>query len=319
MSTITTSSILTDVQNAINLVGKTAANNSDTASQLSGLQSSLNNALSKLSKRVLIYAAGNVDYLQFVQDYSNRGGVTALGPQVYGLDNDGNITSSLSTTYPYSDSAFVPKCKELGIDVIPLIAAGAGLGPSLDDTGIQKIIAQPSAFASPLVSLCETMCYSEVQLDWETNLPSSMMAQMTEALIKTADKMHSSGLKLSLTSYLSNYQQIYNTYQLAPVLDYLNIQDYTKNFQTFQSQIESMLNGMPQSEWNKLQVGMGDYSNVNPPIAGSCIQFLLSKGIQSLAIWPQWGQELSNANYGFTDKVSNCYNWNELCSYFLTH
>lgn len=208
--------------------------------------------------------------------------------------------------------------KKVGIDMIPLIAAGSGLGSNFSDAGIQAVLNNPSSFASALVALCKNMGYSEVQLDWETGLTSSAMSQMTSALTEIASAMHEASLELSLTTYLSNYQNVYNTWQLASILDYLNIQAYTSDLTTFQNTIDAMLGGMSKQDQSRLQVGMGDYPNVNPPIAGSCIQVLLAKGIQSLAISPEWGSQISNASYGFTDSVYNCYNWNELCSYFFS-
>lgn len=314
-----------DIQSALSSLARIISDASDVQLQASSIRSSLNDALSQLSqtkknvKRTLIYAAGNVNYPQFVQDYANRGGVTAIGPQVYGLDDKGSITNNLSTTFPYNDPTFASKAKRLGIDIIPLIAAGSGLGSNFYDTGIQAVINNPSSFASALVALCKNMGYPEVQLDWETGLPSSVMSLMTSALTEIASAMHEAGLKVSLTTYLSNYQNVYNTWQLAAVLDYLNIQAYTSDFTTFENTMNAMLGGIPEQFQDRLQMGMGDYPNVNPSIAGFCIQLLLTKGIQSLALWPEWGSELSNASYGFIDSVYNCYNWNELCSYFFSN
>ena len=98
-----------DIQNAFSSAAKIISDASDIQSQAVSIQSSLNDALTRIpqlpniAKRTLVYAAGNVDYSQFVQDYSNRGGVTALGPQVYGLDDKGNVTNNPSSTYPYND------------------------------------------------------------------------------------------------------------------------------------------------------------------------------------------------------------------------
>ncbi len=77
-------------------------------------------------KRTLVYSVG-LDQYQALKDYNLRGGITALGPQVYGLDNSGNITQT-DSHYPYTDTTFAPNAKsEYSIDVVPLIAAGAGL------------------------------------------------------------------------------------------------------------------------------------------------------------------------------------------------
>ncbi len=43
-----------------------------------------------------------------------------------------------------------------------------------------------------------------------------------------------------------------------------------------------MIGGM--ADISKLAVGFGDYSGVNPPIAGQYMQFLISSGIDSVAV-----------------------------------
>jgi hypothetical protein len=140
---------------------------------------------------------------------------------------------------------------------------------------------------------------------------------MTSALETIAEIMHNANLKISLTSYFYNFQQIYNTWQLSPVLDYLNVQAYYSSYSQFQSTVDAMLNGMQEAYWDRLQVGFGDYSNTNPPIAGNCMSLLVSKGIQSVAVWPAWGTEVSNGGYSYSDTVYDTENYDELFALFL--
>ncbi len=145
------------------------------------------------------------------------------------------------------------------------------------------------------------------------------MTGFTAAFSYIAGKMHSAGRKLSLTSYFSNYQSAYNTYALAPILYYLNVQDYTETLSTFESEIQSMMSGMPSGSLNRLQVGFGDYGGQNAPIAGECMQFCLENNIRSVAVWPAYGTELSLGGYGYVDNVYNTTSYYGLLEYFLTH
>jgi hypothetical protein len=217
----------------------------------------------------------------------------------------------------YNDATFASKCKALGIDLVPLVS---NLSPNgWSDAPLREIIKNPTQFANALVSLCKTMGYPEIQLDWESGLTD--MEEMTSCLTAISNIVHQAGYKISLTSYLADYQILFNTYQLAPILDNLSIQAYTNNFTTFQNQVDAMLSGMPQEYRKRLQVGMGDYTDASGPknsqIAGQCVQYIISKGLTSLAIWPAYGTELTNGGNGYSDAIYGTYNFGELCYCFL--
>jgi hypothetical protein len=206
--------------------------------------------------------------------------------------------------------------------------AGSGLcsgGPVwCSDNDILAIInnsTQLKQFEQELVSLCQTYGFDGIQLDWETSLTSSYQSAMTSALNSIANSLHgeSPSRTLSLTTYYWDFHAgPYNTWTLSQgSIDQLNVQAYTNNLGTFESEVSSMEQGMVNS--SKLEVGMGDYIGVNPSIAGQCVQYLLLNGINAVAVWPSWGTELSATGaYGYSDIIYGTTSWYPLLQKFLT-
>ena len=276
-------------------------------------------------KQSLVYLAG-VNYSQAVTDYAGRQGVTALGPQVYALEQNGSLFLSDTSFNP---SQFTSLAHANGLQVIPLVMAGGALCSGgnawCNNTGILAIINNSSGqltnFDNQLVNLCQTYGFDGVQLDWETTLSAIYSSEMTTALNSMAMALHSMSPRrsLSVTTYASDFTSgPYNTWALSQgPIDQLNIQDYTGSLTNFETDVNSMVSGM--SNTSKLAVGVGDYSGVNPPIAGQCVQYLLQKNIQSIAVWPEWGTEVSIGGYGYSDTVYQTTNYYELFAYFLSH
>jgi hypothetical protein len=272
-------------------------------------------------KQSLVYLAG-VNYDQAVENYSNHGGVTALGPQVYALDANGNVFLEDSNFNP---SSFVNLAHAAHLQVIPLVMAGSGLCTGqvwCNDKDILAIIDNPtqlSAFENQLASLCQTNGYDGIQLDWETTLGSSYRNNMTAALNSIANSLHSMSPRrsLSLTTYYWDYVGgPYNTWALSEgSIDQLNLQGYTNNLSSFESEVSAMIGGM--ANQSKLAVGFGDYSGVNPPIAGLCMQYLISSGVDAVAVWPAWGTEVSFGGYGYVDTIYGTSNYYQLFQTFL--
>jgi hypothetical protein len=301
----------------------TRSSTTTTSSSSTSSSSSTTTTSSNGRKQSLIYLAG-VNYNQAVKDYSTREGITALGPQVYALDSKGNVFLADESFDP---SSFTNLAHAAGFKVIPLVMAGSGLcnrGPVwCSDSVILAIInnaTQLHQFEQELVSLCQTYGFDGFQLDWETGLNSSYQSAMTSALNSIANSLHaiSSSLSLSLTTYYWDYHAgPYNTWALSEgSIDQLNLQDYTNSVSTFESQMNSMEQGIASP--SKLAVGMGDYSGVNPPIAGQCMQYLLQSGINAVAAWPSWGTELSNGGYGYSDTVYHTTSYYQLFGMFLS-
>jgi hypothetical protein len=318
-STTTTSIEISDSRSTTTTTSSTTTSPSSFTTTTSSRSSS-----SEGRKQSLVYLAG-VNYDQAVKDYSTREGITALGPQVYALDANGNVFLADGSFNP---SSFATLAHSIGFKVIPLVMAGSGLcsGEQVwcNDNDILAIInnaTQLQKFEGELVSLCQTFGFDGIQLDWETALNSSYQPIMTSALNSIANSLHamSPSRSLSLTTYYWDYHAgPYDTWTLSlGSIDQLNVQAYTNNLGTFESEVSSMKQGM--ATISKLQVGMGDYNGVNSPIAGQCMQYILENGINSVAVWPNWGTELSFGSYGYSDSVYNTHNYYELLKYFLTN
>jgi hypothetical protein len=257
-----------------------------------------------------------------VEDYSGQEGITELGPQVYALDASGNVFLEDSTFEP---SSFVSLAHAAHFKVIPLVMAGAGLCSGqvwCSDNVILAIIdnsTQLSMFEQQLVSLCQTYGYDGIQLDWETTLNSNYQPTMTAALNSIANSLHSMSPRrtLSLTTYYWDYAGgPYDTWTLSEgPIDQLNLQGYTNSLSTFESEVNAMIGGM--ANISKLAVGFGDYSGVNPPIAGQCTLYLISSGIDAVAVWPAWGTNLSFGGYGYKDNVYGTTSYYQLFQIFL--
>lgn len=266
-----------------------------------------------------------INYNQAVKDYSTRQGVTAFGPQVYALDESGNVFLEDTTFYP---SQFTSLAHSYGYQVIPLVKAGSGLCTSsnvwCNDNGILAIITsstQLAKFEQELGNLCQTYGFDGIQLDWETGLSSTYQPSMTSALNSIANYLHAMTPRHSLsvtTYYYDYYAGPYNTWTLSQgPIDQLNLQAYTNSLSNFETWVNGMIGGMQNT--SKLAVGVGDYSGVNPPISGECIQFVLSKNINAIAVWPSWGTELSTTGaYGYYDSVYTTQNWYQLFNIYLT-
>ena len=286
--------------------------------------SSSSSTTTKNQKQALIYMAG-VNYDQAVKDYSTRGGITALGPQVYALDQKGNV---FLADQSFSPSQFTPLAHSYGFQVIPLVMAGSGLctGSQVwcSNAGIVAIITnstQLSRFEQQLITLCQTYGFDGIQFDWETTLDSTYQPAMTSALSSIANTLHAMTPRrtLSITTYYWDYHAgPYNTWTLSqgPV-DQLNLQAYTGTLSDFQTWVSSMIGGM--QNISKLAIGMGDYSGVNPPIAGQCLQYMIQSGVTSVALWPSWGTEVSFGGYGYSDTVYGSTSYYSLFQYFLAH
>ena len=278
-----------------------------------------------LGRQSLIYLSG-VNYDQAVQDYSTRKGITALGPQVYALDENGNVFLGDNTFNP---SQFTTLAHSYSFQVIPLVMAGSNLcSTSTDvwcsDNGILAIITnsyQLNTFTEELVTLCQDYGYNGIQLDWETGLNSTYQPAMTTALNTIANALHSMSPRrsLSITTYYWDYHAgPYNTWVLSQgPIDQLNLQAYTNSLSDFETWTTSMIGGM--QNISKLSIGMGDYSGVNPPIAGQCVQYLLENGIRATAVWPSWGNELSFGGYGYSDAVYDTTSYYQLLQLYLTN
>ncbi len=259
-----------------------------------------------------------------MKDYSTREGVTELGPQVYALDSTGDVFLADAT---FNASSFTSLAHEYNFKVFPLIMAGAGLchGGEVwcSDSPIIAIIENPNQvvkFGQELVSLCQTYGFDGFQLDWETAMNSTYQSAMTTALNSIANALHamSPPRLLSLTTYYWDYKAgPYDTWTLSQgSIDQLNVQAYTSSLSTFESEVSAMETGMVSN--SKLQVGLGDYSGVNPPIAGQCIQYLIQQSISSTAIWPAWGTEISPTGaYGYSDTIYGTTNWYPLLQIYL--
>ncbi len=312
-SSATTSSSLTS-STTTTYVSTSTSSTTTTSSSTSG---------ASLGRQSLVYMAG-INYDQAVQDYSTREGITAFGPQVYALDGSGNVFLEDGSFLP---SQFTSLAHSLGFQVTPLVMAGSGLCSSssdvwCNDNGILAIITnqnQLSTFEQELVGLCQNYGFDGIQLDWETGLSSTYQTSMTAALNSIANTLHSMTPRrsLSVTTYYWDYHAgPYNTWTLSqgPV-DQLNLQAYTNSLSDFQTWVSSMIGGM--QNISKLAVGVGDYSGVNPPIAGQCIQYMLQNGINSVAVWPSWGTEVSFGSYGYTDVVYGTSNYYQLFQVFL--
>jgi len=275
-------------------------------------------------KQSLIYLAG-VNYNQAVKDYSTRGGITALGPQVYALDQSGNVFLADGT---FSPSQFTTLSHSYGFQVIPLVMAGGGLctGSNVwcNNAGIIAIITnstQLAKFEQELVTLCQNYGFDGFQFDWETSLGSTYQPQMTSALNSIANTLHSMTPRrsLSVTTYYWDYHAgPYNTWTLSQgPIDQLNLQAYTDTLSDYETWVSSMMGGM--QNISKLAVGVGDYSGVNPPIAGQCMQYTMQNGIDAVALWPSWGTEVSFGGYGYSDTVYGTANYYSLFQYYVTH
>lgn len=250
--------------------------------------------------------------------------MTALAPQVYALDADGNVFLEDGSFDP---STFTSSAHTYGFKVIPLVMAGSGLCSGsvwCNDDDILAIInnsTQLGSFQQQLTSLCKSYGFDGIQLDWETTLSPSSQPAMTTALAKVANALHgmSPPRTLSLTTYYWDFHAgPYNISALAKgPIDALNLQDYTSSLSTFESNMNSMILGMGSSA--KLQVGLGDYTGVNPPIAGECVQYLIQKGIDTVAVWPNWGSELSFGSYGYSDTVYKTSSYYQLFGMFLSY
>lgn len=277
------------------------------------------------AKQSLVYMSG-VNYDQAVLDYSTREGVTSFGPQVYALDGSGNVFLEDGSFLP---SQFTTLAHSYGFKVTPLVMAGSGLCSSssnvwCNDNGILAIITnqnQLGNFEQELVALCQNYGFDGIQLDWETGLSSTYQPSMTAALNSIADVLHSMTPRrsLSVTTYYWDYHAgPYNTWTLSQgPIDQLNVQAYTNSLSDFQTWVSSMIGGM--QNISKLAVGVGDYSGVNPPIAGQCVQYLLQNGVNAVAVWPSWGTELSFGGYGYSDTVFGTSNYYQIFHVFLNN
>lgn len=267
----------------------------------------------------------HLNYTQAALDYARSGGITTLAPQVYALDQSGNLVVADRS---FNASLFVEIAHASRLKVIPLVAAGAFLCvtakiPWCSDQGILSIADNSSQlvlFTRELVSLCRAHDFNGIQLDWESaTLNTTLRPAMTVALNEIATALHdlSPQRTLSLTTILYNYQiGPYNVWSLSRgAIDEMNVQAYTNDSKLFQSTTNYMLYNSANA--SKIAVGLGDYSGVNPSSAGQDVGYLIHVGVKALAIWPAMGSEVSNGGYGYYDGVYDTSNFSALLSVFV--
>jgi hypothetical protein len=268
-------------------------------------------------KMTLVYMAGFSDYSTAITSYKSHGGITAVGPQVYVLTSSGALQQSDSNFSPTTDTN---TAHNAGIKMYPLIACGNAMGNGCTDSDLDLVLNTTSvrtALADALVNACNSYGYDGWQLDWETYLTDT--TAMTAALSYLAQQLRAIGKELSVTSFPYNYPTPYDPTGLAEAGVVMNIQAYDNTYSNFVTYTDRLWSPIGATYPALVQVGLGDYSGSSPPIAGNALQFYLQNGIQTMALWPEWGTEVSSGGYGYSDTIygtTSFYGWME---YFLSH
>jgi hypothetical protein len=182
--------------------------------------------------------------------------VTAIGPQVYALSDSGN--GAYRDDGNFDPTADTNLAHSLGLQVIPLVIAGDSF--SVGNTGLYALLKNPQVLGTQLgnnlTSVANKYSFDGWQLDWETGINSSYIANMTAAIRAISSAMFP--LPLSLTTYPYDYQgggpfsigAIANT-DIAQI----NIQAYTNAKSDFAGDLNFMITQVPPINASKIQMG----------------------------------------------------------------
>lgn len=191
------------------------------------------------------------------------------------------------------------------------------------DKGLQNILSDSTKRASFIASMTQEAVannYSGYVLDAEMGASGASYAGAFVAFVNAFKaSLAPNGLSFSVTFGSFNVQgtwcsgnnmDIFNLKQLsASSVDRLIIQDYTANlgysskschsyvldpnnptsctfiYDNFTGGLDAMCSNVANS---KIVIGMEAKSNVNNPIAGSCMQAVSDYGIKAVALWPEF-------------------------------
>lgn len=284
-------------------------------------QSSESYSYSTLRVTAYICCMTSTNYASAIQYYGTLENhpVDVIAPQIYELSDSGN--GAMYEDSNFLTAQYTSMAHSYGMKVTPLLDAGDSF--PVGNTGLLALLANPQVLGTQLgaqlASVAKANGYDGWQLDWETSLGTSYRSAMNTAINAIATAMEP--LPLSLTTYAYDY--VAGPFSIGALVNtniaQVNVQAYTNTPGTFAYDLGLFTTNVG-TQTNKIQVGMGDYSGVNPSIAGYCLQQILADKIQSIAIWPAAGTTISgNGAYGYSDSYYGTTNWYGWFYYYENH